>query len=135
MSKSQALIFGVPISWIAMISAILAGSSIVPLFFFAEGEGYFRASNFIYCSSGIFLFPWKNAIVLLLWVSIYTGWVRVWYRYESQSDCYNHLCSYSDYDYTNLEINRRFIKAKSTLFAYFCISNSNAFYSFNNDDV
>jgi len=41
MSKSQALIFGVPISRIAMISAILAGSSIVPLFFFAEEGGLF----------------------------------------------------------------------------------------------
>ena len=66
MSKSQAAIFDVPISWIAMISAILAGSSIVPLFFFAEGGGYMSLGYALVPLVGLIIGPYGGFVAGLI---------------------------------------------------------------------
>ena len=62
MAKSQAAIMGVPISWIAMVSAIIAGSSVVPLFFFAEGGGYMSLGYALCPLMGLVLGPYGGLI-------------------------------------------------------------------------
>ncbi|MGQ4913500.1 MAG: hypothetical protein ACP6IU_01990 [Candidatus Asgardarchaeia archaeon] len=66
MSKAQATIFGVPISWIAMVSAILAGSTVIPLFFFAGGVGYMSLGYALCPLMGLVLGPYGGFIAGLI---------------------------------------------------------------------
>ena len=66
MSKSQAALFGVPISWIAMVAAILGGSSLIPLFFFAGGGGYTSLGYALVPLMGLVLGPYGGFIAGLI---------------------------------------------------------------------
>jgi len=66
MSKAQATVFGVPISWIAMIAAILGGSSVVPLYFFAEGGGYMSLGYALVPLVGLIIGPYGGFLAGLI---------------------------------------------------------------------
>ena len=66
MSKAQATIKGVPLSWIAMVSAILAASSAIPLFFFAGGVGYMSIGYALCPLMGLVLGPYGGFIAGLI---------------------------------------------------------------------
>lgn len=66
MSKAQATIMGVPLSWIAMVSAILAASTVIPLFFFAGGIGYMSLGYALCPLMGLVLGPYGGFIAGLI---------------------------------------------------------------------
>jgi len=66
MSKAQATVFGVPISWIAMIAAILGGSSIIPIFYFYGGAGYMSLGYALCPLMGLVLGPYGGFIAGLI---------------------------------------------------------------------
>lgn len=71
--KAAATIAGAPVSWIAVIGAILGATSIVPVFFFAQGGAYIALMQLLSPLAGLILGPIPGFIAALIGVVIACG--------------------------------------------------------------
>jgi hypothetical protein len=64
--RGAATLFGAPISWVALFGAILGATSIVPVFFFAQGGAYIPLSQLLSTIAGLVLGPYAGFVAYFI---------------------------------------------------------------------